>query len=49
MKNDNQMILLMNILMAENFSNREIDDIKHEIIKKFTSNRNIDISLEEMN
>ncbi len=49
MKNDKQMILLIIILKAKNFLKREIYDIKHEIIKKFKSNRNIHFSLEEMN
>jgi hypothetical protein len=49
MKNDNQMILLKNILKAKNFRKREIYDIKHEIVKKFTSITNIHFSLEEMN
>jgi hypothetical protein len=47
MKNDNQMILLIIILKAKNFRKREIYDIKHEIIKKFTSNTNIHFSLGE--
>ncbi len=49
MKNNNQMILLIFILKANNFHKREIYDIKHEIIKKFKSNTNIHFSLEEMN
>jgi hypothetical protein len=49
MKNDNLIILLIIILKAKNFRKREIYDIKHEIIKKFKSNTNIDFSLEEIN
>ncbi len=49
MKNDNPMILQIIILKAKNFRKREIYDIKHEIIKKFASNRNIDFPLEEIN
>jgi hypothetical protein len=43
------MILLIIILKANHFRKHEIYDIKHEIIKKFTSNTNIDFSLEEIN
>jgi hypothetical protein len=49
MKNKNQMILLIIILKANNFRKREIYDIMHDIIKKFTSNTNFDLSLEKMN
>jgi hypothetical protein len=49
MKNDNQMTLLINILMAKNCRNREIYDIKHEIIKKFMPNRNFHFLLKKMN
>ncbi len=49
MKNDNQMVHQIIILKAKNFREREIHDIKHEIIKKFKSNTNIRFSLEEMN
>ncbi len=43
------MILLIIILKENNFRKREIYDIMHDIIKKFTSNTNIHFSLEEMN
>jgi hypothetical protein len=49
MKNDNQMVHQIIILKAKNFREREIHDIKHEIIKKFKSNTNIRFSLEEIN
>jgi hypothetical protein len=43
------MILQIIILKEKNFRKREIYDIKHEIAKKFKSNKNIRFSLEEMN
>jgi hypothetical protein len=49
MKNDNQIILQIFILKAKNFRELQIHDIKHEIIKKLKSNKNIHFSLEEMN
>jgi hypothetical protein len=49
MKNDNQMILQIIILKAKNFRERKIHDIKHEIIKKLKSNKNIHFSLKKIN
>jgi hypothetical protein len=49
MKNYNQIILQIIILKAKNFRELQIHDIKHEIIKKLKSNKNIHFSLEEMN
>ncbi len=47
MKNDNQMILLIIILMTEIFfRNLKINDIKHDIIKKLIAKlENIDYHL----